>query len=90
MTRSQSLVADSYIDIGFGDDRKGFAGFHRFEITRETDEADNEGGGATICYSSIVCNPSVNKSPAPEFTYAFHKFYALCLFRDGIAGVLQS
>lgn len=85
---SQSLVTtNSYIDIGFGDSRKGFAGFHRFEVTRES---DGEGGGATICYSAIACNPSVNKSPAPAFTYAFHKFYARTLFRDGIAGVLQA
>lgn len=90
VTRPQSLVADSYIDIGFGDDRRYFAGFHRFEVMREVDEADSVDGGATICYSSIACNPSVDTTPAPAFTYAFHKFYALTLFRDGIAGVLQA
>jgi hypothetical protein len=84
--------SQSYIDIGFGDDRKVFAGFHRFEVTRETDDDDTDSGngGATICYSSIACNPSANKSPAPEFTHALHRFYALALFRDGIAGVLQA
>jgi hypothetical protein len=87
---TQTQVTHSYIDIGFGDDLGGFAGFHRFEVTRESDGADSEDRGTTICYSSIACNPSVNKSPAPAFTYTFHKFYALTLFRDGIAGVLQA
>jgi len=87
----QESVTSSHIDIAFGDDRQGFAGFHRFEVIREIDDDDNrENGGATICYSSIACNPSVNKPPAPAFTYAFHKIYALTLFRDGIAGVLQA
>jgi hypothetical protein len=90
VNESQPLLTDSYIDIGFGDDRSGFAAFHRFEVTREIDETGSDGGGATICYSTIACNPTVDKSPAPRFTYAFYKFYALTLFRDGIAGLLQA
>jgi hypothetical protein len=65
----QESVTGSYIDIAFGDDRRGFAGFHRFEVTREIEDKDQrENGGATICYSSVACNPSVNKPPAPAFT----------------------
>jgi hypothetical protein len=90
LNETPTPVTNSYIDIGFGDNLKGFAGFHRFEVTRTTDEGDTGGGGATICYSAIACNPSVNKSPGPAFTYVFHSFYALTLFREGIAGVLQA
>jgi hypothetical protein len=91
MDVSLDSVMGSHVDFAFGDDRKSFAGFHRFEVTREIDEADGEESrGATICYSSIACNPSANEWPAPSFTYAFHKVYALNLFRDGIAGVLEA
>ncbi|KAH9219104.1 hypothetical protein DL95DRAFT_331287 [Leptodontidium sp. 2 PMI_412] len=77
---------ESYVDIAFGDDRKGFAGFHRLEISR--DERSGE-GGATLCYSSIACNPSVNKFPMPRFIFSFHRWYGMCLFRDGVEMVLR-
>jgi hypothetical protein len=75
----------SYIDIAFGDDRKGFAGFHRFEIFREPKEDE-----VTICYSSMSCDPSANKMPFPNFIFLFHIFYAERLFWDGIRGVLSN
>ncbi|KAG0645644.1 hypothetical protein D0Z07_8610 [Hyphodiscus hymeniophilus] len=74
----------SFIEIGFGDDRKRFAGLHRFEVTRSRD------GGATICFSSFSCNPTVNKAPFPKWIFRFHLFYAQCLFRDGIREVLST
>ena len=86
--KSPSVAGNnSYIDIGFGDDKKAFAGFHRFEIIR--DEIDKEEEGVTIWYSSMSCNPSVNRQVFPRVLFIFHRLYAMCLFRDGIARVLE-
>jgi len=76
---------ESYVDVAFGDDRRGFAGFHRLEISRD-DKSNNT--GATLCYSSMACNPSVNQFPLPEFMFSFHRWYGMCLFRDGVGMVL--
>jgi hypothetical protein len=85
---SQTQRTSSYIDIGFGDDRKAFAGFHRFEVTREKGVPGEEKGTVVVCYSTMACNPTTIKAPATEFTYTFHMFYAWTLFRDGVAGIL--
>ena len=87
----------SYIDVGFGDDRSGFAGLHRFEVMRERDardvkagnESEEEKEGVTVWYSSFSCNPLVNKTLSPPLLFEFHKFYAKTLFRDGIREVLR-
>ena len=76
----------SFVEVGFGDNRKGFAGLHRFELVHDDGV---EGQGVTICYSCISCNPTVDKLPFPKFIFNFHEFYAMCLFRDGIAEVLK-
>jgi hypothetical protein len=79
----------SYIDIGFGDGRKTFAGFHRFEVTRENSGSEERKSDVSICYSTMACNPTTTKAPTPKFTYTFHKLYAWTLFCDGVAGVLR-
>ncbi|RDW69754.1 hypothetical protein BP6252_08774 [Coleophoma cylindrospora] len=81
------MEESSYVDIAFGDDRKRFAGFHRFEIMREGKPESSS--GATIWYSCIACNPSVDRYPFPGWTFTLHKFYAIHLFRDGIAEILK-
>ncbi|RAL60744.1 hypothetical protein DID88_009849 [Monilinia fructigena] len=48
----------SCVEIGYGDDRKQFSGMHSFELI-------HKGDGAIIWYSSVSCNPSVNKRPFP-------------------------
>jgi hypothetical protein len=73
----------SYVEIGFGDDRKNFAGMHRFEISRPEKE------GVEISFSSVSVNPSMNEAPFSNFVFVFHKFYAQCLFRDAIREVLS-
>ena len=77
----------SYVEIGFGDNRKTFAGLHRFEVSRADDGEDDY---LTIWYSSISCNPSVNETVLPHWVWKFHKWYAMVLFRDGIREVLKS
>lgn len=72
----------SCVEIGYGDDRKRFSGMHSFELI-------HEGDGAIIWYSSVSCNPSINQRPFPDWLFAFHRWYARSLFRDGIAAVLS-
>jgi hypothetical protein len=86
----------SFIEIGFGDNRTGFAGMHRFEVSRDMKSVKEEGqedsgeGEVKLWYSSISCNPTENKLPFPGWVFNFHEFYAQSLFRDGIAGVLRN
>ena len=89
-TPVQDLEPGSHIDVGFGDSRTSFAGAHRFEILREVEEGEEEVGGVTILYSHLSCNPIVKEARFPAFVFNFHKYYALTLFRDGIAEVLRS
>jgi hypothetical protein len=87
----------SFVEIGFGDNRKGFAGLHRFEVERIRDgeregeeDGEEEKGGVQLWYSSISCHPTRNKLPFPAWVFRFHEFYAQCLFRDGVAEVLKN
>ncbi|KAI9646041.1 hypothetical protein NHQ30_005479 [Ciborinia camelliae] len=73
----------SCVEIGFGDDRKQFSGMHSFELIHEDD-------GVTIWYSSVSCNPMVDRPLVPDWAFSLHRFYARSLFRDGIAAVLKS
>lgn len=72
----------SCVEIGYGDDRKQFSGMHSFELI-------HEGDGAIIWYSSVSCNPTINQRPFPDWLFAFHRWYARSLFRDGVAAVLK-
>jgi hypothetical protein len=78
----KSSSEQSYVEIGFGDDRKNFAGMHRFEVSRP------ENQGVEISFSSVSVNPSMNRAPFSNLVFVFHKFYAQCLFRDAIREVL--
>ncbi|TGO32530.1 hypothetical protein BHYA_0309g00080 [Botrytis hyacinthi] len=73
----------SCVEIGYGDDRKQFSGMHSFELIHGRD-------GAVIWYSSVSCNPTINKRPFPSWVFAFHRWYARTLFMDGIAAVLAT
>lgn len=82
---------NSYVEIGFGDDRKNFAGMHRFEVSHNIETPGSESGvdGVQISFSSVSVNPSMNKAPFSNLVFVFHKFYAQCLFRDAIREVLS-
>ncbi|KAM3076131.1 hypothetical protein ACMFMF_005471 [Clarireedia jacksonii] len=80
-------AAQAFVEIGYGHDRKHFVGMHRFEVCRDNMNGDE---GVIIWYSSISCDPSVNKPVFPSWFFEFHKFYAFNLFRDGIAAVLEA
>ncbi len=85
----------SYVDVGFGDDRKKFAGMHRFEIQHhfakeEKDEKEEKGEEEVrIWYSSLSCNPSIDRPLFWDWAFALHRWYAMCLFRDGIECVIR-
>lgn len=82
---------DNFLDVGFGDAGKGFAGLHRFEIlrgSRKEKEGDEKEGEVEISYLSVSCNPSVDRKPFPNWVWVFHRWYAMALFRDGVREVL--
>lgn len=80
----------SYVDIGFGDNRRSFAGLHRFEVQHHTtkEEGEEEEEKVTIWFSSMSCNPSVDRPPFPKWVFKFHLWYSMCLFKDGIEGMI--
>lgn len=86
---------ESYVDFGFGSDQSRFAGVHRFSLSRSDSEAEktkqSTGAAPTvvrITHSGLACNPSHNKLITPLFVFTFHKFYAMLLYREGVAQVL--
>jgi hypothetical protein len=79
----KSSSEQSYVEIGFGDDRKNFAGMHRFEVSRPGKEM------VQISFSSVSVNPSMDQAPFSNLVFVFHKFYAQSLFRDAIREVLS-
>ena len=100
---SASSPSESFVDIGFGSDGSRFSGFHRFSISREqtpiemnagTEDVDRAAGGiptaVRITFSAFACNPSTERPPSSGLFSAFHKLYAMLLFREGVANVLRS
>lgn len=79
----------SYVDVAFGSDRQNFSGMHRFEIRHHLAKEEGREDELTICYSSMSCNPSINKPPFPRWVFWFHCWYGMCLFRDGIEAVIR-
>jgi hypothetical protein len=91
VTSSEEALGPNFVEIGFGDNRKEFAGMHRFEVVRNVSlkgEGKDE-GALELCYSSISCNPTKNQLPFPGWVFGFHSFYAQSLFRDGVREVLS-
>ena len=56
----------------------GLAGVHRVSIS-----------GSRLEYAYLSCNPSVNKALKPDFLQVLHKVYAMLLFKEGVAKVLE-
>lgn len=77
----------SYIDFGSGNPAGGFAGVHRFVITRTKNTS--EAARVEIHFESMACNPTVDKPFAPLFVHRLHNLYADLLFRDAIFHVEQ-
>ncbi len=83
---------ESYIDFAYGSSQTSFAGVHRFSIERlggEDGSDDGEGGGVRLSMSCVTCNPQEDKSIAPEWSSILHRTYAMLLFREGVAEVVE-
>jgi len=96
-THSDATLAstESFVEVAYGNDRRDFAGMHRFEISRQKGGEDLRGEeGIILSYSSSSCNPAADKPIFPRFNsglvWRFHKFYAMCLFQDGVREVLSA
>ena len=70
------------VDILFNSSEGTFAGCHRLSVQRG-------GKGVKLGLECVVCNPSVDADPALSWTRPFHDWYAMLLFRDAAADVLQ-
>ena len=93
---SGSPSGESYIDIIFGSNQtgSGFAGIHRFSVIHLKpqsipDLSDNGEKVVRLHYGHLSCNPSVDKPLKPDFLQVLHKIYAMLLFREGAAGVVE-
>ncbi|EFQ32641.1 uncharacterized protein GLRG_07655 [Colletotrichum graminicola M1.001] len=76
---------ESSIDFVFGADDTRFAGAHRFSVARNQERT----GDVRILYEHMACNPTTNQPVKPDFLFCFHNFYAMLLFREGLAEVMQ-
>ncbi|KAK1574025.1 uncharacterized protein LY79DRAFT_567331 [Colletotrichum navitas] len=76
---------ESSIDFVFGADDTHFAGAHRFSIARNQERT----GEVRILYEHMACNPTINQPLKPDFLFLFHTFYAMLLFQEGLAEVMQ-
>ncbi|KAF3807373.1 hypothetical protein GCG54_00008830 [Colletotrichum gloeosporioides] len=75
----------SSIDFAYGSDQGRFAGAHRFSVIRDSNRSDV----IRVVFESLSCNPTVNKPFGPEFALVFHRAYAMLLFQDSIASLVQ-
>lgn len=80
----------SFLEIGFGSDRGELAGMHRFELSHDLKSIGVEEGAVELWFSSVTCNPVVDKILFPTWAFGVYKLYARSLFRDGVAEVLKS
>ncbi|KAK2048324.1 hypothetical protein LZ31DRAFT_490362 [Colletotrichum somersetense] len=76
---------ESSIDFVFGGDETHFAGVHRFIVSRNPESI----GKVRIRYEHMACNPTVDQPIKPDFLLRFHNFYAMLLFREALAEVIQ-
>jgi hypothetical protein len=85
----------SYIDFVFGSDAGFIAGVHRFSVAREEvdatgeKEADNT-TNVIIEFAHSGCNLRENKPLKPDFLQTLHLWYAMLLFKEGIAEVRKA
>ncbi|KAF6823180.1 hypothetical protein CPLU01_11550 [Colletotrichum plurivorum] len=75
----------SSIDFVYGSDQGRFAGAHRFSIMRDRSQAK----AIRVVFESASCNPTQNRPFAPAFLFSFHRLYAMLLFRESTANILD-
>jgi hypothetical protein len=91
-----SAQSSSYVDFIFGSDDGFIAGVHRFTVSRNDKseggkQNDDATASVTIEFSHKGCHPKENKPMNPEdFMQKLHLWYAMLLFREGVAEVLKA
>jgi hypothetical protein len=85
----------SYIDFAFGSDDGFIAGVHRFSVKREAgstagEKDDENTTTVTVEFAHSGCNPRENKPLKPDFLHTLHLWYAMFLFREGVAEVKKA
>lgn len=80
----------SYIDFAFGSDDGYLAGVHRFIISRERkDGRDKEMGLVTVEFAHTGHKPRTKEPLGSGLLQDLHMFYAMVLFREGVAEILK-
>ncbi|KAI8935570.1 hypothetical protein NX059_008139 [Plenodomus lindquistii] len=82
----------SYIDFAFGSDNGAIAGVHRFSVSESAPFKGKSPNGSRfvkIKFAHSGCNPKVNKRLSPELLLTLHNWYAMLLFREGVAQVVK-
>jgi hypothetical protein len=94
--QQQDSTTCSYVDFAFGSDDGFIAGVHRFSVTRTLtmgveNEKDADGTrNVTIEFAHSGCNPKENKPLKPDILQTLHLWYAMLLFREGVAEVTKA
>lgn len=80
----------SFIDFAFGSDDGFIAGVHRFSVSEAQGVGETKGTKQiTVEFSHTGCNPREDKPLGPAVLQNLHLWYAMLLFREGIAEVLK-
>lgn len=83
--------AESYVDLAYGNDRLQFVGCNRFSIqhVKPNGDATDEARQVRVVYAQSNCNPVEDKYPVSAALLAFHKGYALLLYKEVMGGLLR-
>lgn len=81
----------SYIDIAFGSDTGFIAGVHRFSISEvEGSAVVEDRRPIAITFEHTSCDPKRYEPLSLRMLRTFHLWYAMLLFREGVANVLKA
>lgn len=85
-------AVESHVDFAFGSDGGAIAGVHRFfvaDVSRDQGKVQTGTRTVTIGFAHSGCNPRENKPLSPEVLQTLHLWYAMLLFREGVAEVMK-
>lgn len=89
----QLAERESYIDFAFGSDDGAIAGVHRFSVAGHPESHGRRPRGTravSITFAHSGCNPRENKPLGPEMIQSLHLWYAMLLFREGVAKTIKN
>lgn len=84
-------IKSSYIDIAFGADKGFIAGVHRFTVSElEGSAILGDRRQIAIAFEHTSCDPKNIEPLSLRMLRTFHLWYAMLLFREGVANVLKA